>query len=95
MSVTDTIKSILAEDVFVEVPPGEMREDDSLRDVYGLDSIGFVELRVQSEQRFGITIPDEEFTQESFATIRDLAALVSRLREGAATVPTGAPGDPP
>lgn len=80
MTPTDAIKSILAQDLFVEVPPEEMQQDDSLRDVFGLDSVGFVELRVQLEQRFRVSVPDDDFTPDSFDTIRDLVALVDRLQ---------------
>jgi acyl carrier protein len=80
MTATDTIKNILVEELFVEVPLGQMRIDDSLRDVFGLDSVGFVELRVQVEDRFGVTVPDEDFTPETFATIGDLVELLNRLQ---------------
>ncbi|WP_406207811.1 acyl carrier protein [Kitasatospora sp. NBC_01560] len=84
MDVTETIKDILVTDVFVEVPVEDMREDESLRDVYGLDSLGFVELRAQCENRFGVTISAAEFTPDQFGTIADVAALVLRLQDAAA-----------
>jgi acyl carrier protein len=80
VNVTDTIKDILTEQLFVEVPPAEMELDDSLRDVFGLDSVGFVELRVQCEDQFGLAISDEQFTPENFDSIRTVADLVGRLR---------------
>jgi len=79
MNVTDDLKDILIEQLFVEVPAAEMDPDDSLRDVFGLDSVGFVELRVQCEDRFGVSIADDEFTPENFSTIRTVADLVGRL----------------
>ncbi|MEU3825514.1 acyl carrier protein [Streptomyces sp. SID486] len=84
MNVTDTIKDILVTDVFVEVPVERMRDDESLRDVYGLDSLGFVELRAQCESRFSLTIPADDFTPEHFHTIADVAALVERLKNSSA-----------
>jgi acyl carrier protein len=86
VNVTDDIKEILTEHLFVEVPAAEMELDDSLRDVFGLDSVGFVELRVQCEDRFGLAIPDEHFTPENFASIRTVAALMSRLRQSPAAI---------
>jgi len=80
MTVTETIKAILAEDLFVDIPVPEMDPDDSLRDVFGLDSVGFVELRVQCEDRFGLRIADEDFLPEHFASIGTVASLVDRLR---------------
>ena len=88
MNIAASIRDILVTDVFVEVPVDEMHDDDSLRDVYGLDSLGFVELRVQCEKRFGVTITTDDFTPENFATVGDLTALVDRLRQD--TVAAGA-----
>ncbi|RKT17042.1 acyl carrier protein [Streptomyces sp. 1114.5] len=84
MVVAEIIKDILVTDVFVEVPVEQMKEDDSLRDVYGLDSLGFVELRAQCENRFGVTISADEFTPDQFGTIADVAALVERLQSAPA-----------
>lgn len=83
MNATGGIKEILVQHLFVEIPAADMADDDSLRDVFGLDSVGFVELRVQCEERFGVTIPDEDFTPENFASIRTVADLVARLSRSA------------
>ena len=83
MNPTEEIKGILTEHLFVEVPAAEMDPDDSLRDVFGLDSVGFVELRVQCEDRFGVSIADEDFTPENFSSIRSVAELVGRLSRSA------------
>ncbi|ORT56860.1 coronafacic acid synthetase [Streptomyces sp. CB03238] len=79
MDVMRTVKGILVSEVQVEVPPDRMNPGDSLRDGYGLDSLGFVELRVQCEEIFGIHISDEDFTHESFATLGGVVSLVERL----------------
>jgi acyl carrier protein len=63
----------------VEIPIPDMDEDDNLREFFGLDSIGFVELRVQCEERFGVVISDDDFIPDNFASIRTVAALVERL----------------
>ncbi|MEV4629510.1 acyl carrier protein [Micromonospora sp. NPDC049523] len=75
-----TIESILVTDLFVEVPAERMTPDDRLRTDFGLDSLGFVELRVQCENTFGITITDAEFTPENFTSIRTVADLVRSLQ---------------
>jgi acyl carrier protein len=79
-STADAIKQILVSKVYVETPVAEMRTDDSLRDAYGVDSLGFVELRAQIEDAFDITISDDDFTPENLATIARITALVDRLR---------------
>jgi acyl carrier protein len=89
MDVADRIKGILVEDVFVEVPPTEMDEDDSLRDVFGLDSMGFIELRVQCESQFGVTIDDDDFASDNFASIRTVVKLVKQLQHAATPASNG------
>ncbi|WP_249998261.1 acyl carrier protein [Actinoplanes sp. M2I2] len=74
------IGSMLVTDLFVEIPEDRMNPEDRLRDHFGLDSLGFVELRVQCENTFGITISDAEFTPENFTSIRSVAALVGTLQ---------------
>jgi acyl carrier protein len=77
------IGSMLVTDLFVEVPEDRMTPDDRLRGDLGLDSLGFVELRVQCENTFGITISDDDFTPENFTSIRTVADLVRTLQAGA------------
>lgn len=77
------IGSMLVTDLFVEVPEDRMNLDDGLRSALGLDSLGFVELRVQCENTFGVTISDADFTPENFTSIRTVAALVSGLQNRA------------
>jgi acyl carrier protein len=80
VSVHETIKQILVSHVYVEVPVEQMDEQHSLRDVFGVDSLGFVELRAQVEEAFDVTVSDEEFTPENFATIASVASLVAELQ---------------
>lgn len=78
--IEKTIGTILVTDLFVEVPADRMSADDRLRSDLGLDSLGFVELRVQCENTFGVTITDAEFTPENFTSIRTVADLVRSLQ---------------
>lgn len=87
MNIETTIKRILVDDLFVNVPQAEIGLDDGLRDVLGLDSLGFVELRAQCEYAFGVTISDEDFVPEKFSSVRSLTQLVKRLNE---SIPDGA-----
>ena len=79
MSIAQTIKNVLANEIFVEIPPDQMDEHDSMRNAFGLDSVGFVELRVRCEELFSITIPDDDFTPENFSSIHNLVAFIERL----------------
>jgi acyl carrier protein len=42
----------------------------------GLDSLQSIELLMELEQAFGVTIPDEKITVESFATPANVLALL-------------------
>lgn len=42
----------------------------------GLDSLQSIDLLMALEQEFGVTIPDEKITVDSFATPADVVALV-------------------
>ncbi|MFB9902342.1 acyl carrier protein [Allokutzneria oryzae] len=75
----DQLREILVRDLYLEVPAEEIGEDDGLQDVLGLDSLGFVELRAQCEQRFRVTIDDTLFTPEHFRSVRTVAGLVRSL----------------
>jgi acyl carrier protein len=79
IAIPGILRQILVDDLFVDVPPHEIGDDDSLRNVVGLDSLGFVELRAQCERAFGIQISEEDFTSQNFATIATVAGFVSRL----------------
>jgi acyl carrier protein len=83
-STEDTIRQILVSKVYVETPVDRMGAHDSMRDAFGVDSLGFVELRAQCEDEFGVTISDDDFDLANFATIAALAGLVDRLRQESA-----------
>lgn len=80
VNIESSIKRILVDDLFVTVPQSQIGPDDGLRDVLGLDSLGFTELRSQCEYEFGVTISDEDFVPENFSSVRTLTDLVSRLQ---------------
>ena len=78
----NTLREILAADLYVDVPAEEIHADDSLAESLGLDSLGFVELRAQCEQRFGVLISDTDFTPVNFRSVRTIADFVARRRAG-------------
>ncbi|TDD61597.1 acyl carrier protein [Kribbella antibiotica] len=79
-TIESALRSILVTDLFVETPADRIGPDDRLRAELGLDSLGFVELRVQAENTFGVTISDADFTPANFTSIRSVAELVRDLQ---------------
>ena len=78
--VIATLRRMIVNDLFVEIAEEQIGLDDGLRTVVGLDSVGFVELRVLCERKFNVEILDEDYTPENFTSIRLLADLIHRLQ---------------
>jgi acyl carrier protein len=72
----DQLKEMIVERLFMRIAPGEIEEDKSLIDEYGVDSVSLLELVVGIEEVFGVTIEDEEFSVANFETVTALAAFV-------------------
>lgn len=80
MNTIEIIKNILVHDIGVDIQKDEIGLEDGFQLMLGLDSVGFVELRFQCEQTFGITIKDEDFIPNNFKNIAVLSTLVERLK---------------
>ncbi|ADO70559.1 acyl carrier protein [Stigmatella aurantiaca] len=78
--VSKSLKKILTTNLFVEIPEEQIGGDDGLQSVVGLDSVGFLELRVICEDQFGVSISDEDFDAENFRTVNLLSALIVKLK---------------
>jgi acyl carrier protein len=78
--IVAALRKMIVNDLFVEIAENDIGLDDGLRTVVGLDSVGFVELRVLCEQRFNIEINDDDYTPENFTSIRVLTNLIERLQ---------------
>jgi acyl carrier protein len=81
--LTASIKKILINNLFVELPPEQIGGDDGLQSVIGLDSVGFLELRVICEDEFKVRISDEDFSADNFRTVNQLASLIAGLKNAA------------
>jgi acyl carrier protein len=80
------LRRIVVQDLFVEMSEEDIGLDDGLRTVVGLDSVGFVELRVLCEKNFGVEIADNDYTPENFSSISRVANLIDRLQSQKAAV---------
>ena len=54
----------------------------------GLDSLNTVEILVRLEDEFGVGLPDEELTPQTFATVGSLWSALTRYAPAPATDPT-------
>jgi acyl carrier protein len=78
--IARTLKRMLIDQLFVEIPEDQIGLDDGLQSVVGLDSVGFVELRLLCERTFNVQIADEDYTPDNFNSVRHVAELIERLQ---------------
>ena len=66
---------------FLSLNPGlEFADTDNLVDLGVLDSLAFVELVDEVQQRYRITVRDDEITETNFGSIAAIGAYVERRR---------------
>ena len=68
----------LLEAVDKELTPDEVTPEMSLRDDLGLDSLGAVEMVMNLEEEFGVSLTDEELS--ALSTVGDVFRLVEEKR---------------
>lgn len=78
--ILDILKSILIENLYIEISKDKIDTSTNLQSTYQVDSLGFVELRFQSEERFNVKINDEDFISENFNSLNNIADTVIRLQ---------------
>lgn len=80
MSLEQTLKSFIEENLLHDDAKGTVSLDEPLVDRGVLDSMGLMNLIGFLEERLGVRVPDEEVLLENFATINDIVATVDRLK---------------
>jgi acyl carrier protein len=82
--VSETLRAELRaiiQDGYLHLHPGiELADDDDLLALGVIDSLGFVELVEQVEERYGIAVRDIEITEEHFGSIAAIARFVESRR---------------
>lgn len=76
------LKNMIVERLFLKVDPTTMPDDANLMETYGIDSVNLFEIVVGLEDDFGISLAEEDFSIEAFATVNSIAELVSRKGGG-------------
>ena len=71
------VKELLASGLRLEVPPGEIPDESPIfGEGLGLDSIDALELVVLVEERFRVSIPDEDVGRRAFASVNALVDFI-------------------
>jgi acyl carrier protein len=74
----DVVRTVLIESLELQQRPEELREDTVLfGSLPELDSFGVVQLVASIEDRFDITVEDDEFGAEIFETVGTLTGFVN------------------
>lgn len=68
MSIADQVKVIIGD--LLSIDTDEIKLECSIVDDLGIDRLAIVELILTIEEKFGITIPDEE--AEKMKTVKDI-----------------------
>ena len=77
----DAVKDVLVETLELQDRAEEIGAETQLMGALPeLDSMAVLELILALEQRFGITVPEEDVSAEAFATLGSLTELVERAR---------------
>jgi acyl carrier protein len=79
MAIREQLRSYLFE-TLLPTPPDRWPTDDADLFGCGLDSLRVMRLLNHIEERFRVTIPDEEVTAERIGSVNALVALVEAFR---------------
>lgn len=74
------LKQMIVERLFLKVDPEEIPDEANLMETYGVDSVNIFEIVVGLEDEFGISLAEEDFSIEAFATVEGIAELVNRKK---------------
>ncbi|NJN55428.1 MAG: acyl carrier protein [Anaerolineae bacterium] len=78
MDVKDQIKKYIAENFLFSSNGFTLDDDESLLEAGVVDSLGVVELVSFVEEKFGITVPDDDIVPDNFDSVDNLAAYIAR-----------------
>ncbi|TMQ47383.1 MAG: acyl carrier protein [Candidatus Eisenbacteria bacterium] len=83
MTATESaIREFLVNEVLYDREVKDLKPEDPLITRGLLDSLSILKTVTFCEERFGISIPDQEVLPDHFESVRAIAALVDRRRAG-------------
>lgn len=77
--MNNVLKQFIFKELVHVVDEPSFSDDDDLLEA-GLDSMGIMRLVLFIEEKFGITLPDEEIEPDNIRTINRIAAWIERHR---------------
>jgi acyl carrier protein len=84
MTATENaVREFLVNEVLYDRDVKDLKPEDPLIARGLLDSLSILKTVTFCEERFGISIPDQEVLPDHFESVRAIAALVDRRRAGA------------
>lgn len=82
-TLKEEIKKLMVENLMLQVPPGEIRDDQPLfgTESLGLDSVDALQLVVALDKQYGLKIPDPAAAQEILRSIDTIAEAITKHRQ--------------
>lgn len=82
-SLKPQIKELIVKSLRLTIAPSQIADDVPLfREGLGLDSIDALELVLEIERRFGVTIGDEHLGKRVLRSVDSIAAFIQEHRPG-------------
>jgi len=88
MLIQDIIRNFIHEN-FILDEEAHLKDEDSLLEKGVIDSTGVLELVAFIEEKYGITVKDEELTPENLDSIRNIAGFIWRKTNATSTQEVG------
>jgi acyl carrier protein len=79
----DRIKQLMVENLMLQVPASEIRDDQALfgPESLGLDSVDALQLVVALDKNFGLKIPDPATAKDVLQNVNSMVAAVQKLTD--------------
>ena len=75
-SIEAQLREMIVEKLALTIEPSAIGDEDNLTETIDLDSVRLFEVIIGLEEVFGITFEDDEFTMETFSTVKSIAEQV-------------------
>ncbi|MFW6158008.1 MAG: acyl carrier protein [Planctomycetota bacterium] len=76
--IEDRLKQMIVERCFLDIEPASIEDDEPLMKRRDIDSLKLFEIVVGTEEAFGISVMNENFSVDNFRTVGDIADCVRR-----------------